>query len=94
MGKLSTTYSPESLLPSKTAARMPKRASQRERGMCGVESAVEPALAYHGGGHVVAVLVEEEAASVHVGAEEGAGDEGHRVITSAVEKRRTWGSSW
>jgi hypothetical protein len=41
-----------------------------------VEASVEPALGYHGG-HV-AVLVEEEAASVDIAAEEGAGCEGHR----------------
>src|ERR671916_32398 len=41
-----------------------------------VEPAVEPALGYHVG-HV-AVLVEKEAASIHVGAEEGGGCEGHR----------------
>jgi hypothetical protein len=33
IGKLSTTYSPEELLCLKTAARTPKSASQRERGM-------------------------------------------------------------
>ena len=51
----------------------------------GMKPAVEAALAYHLG-HV-ALLVEKEAASLDVGAEEGAGCEGHRHYFGGGQKR-------
>ncbi|MDP9381967.1 MAG: hypothetical protein M3Q29_17835 [Chloroflexota bacterium] len=62
-----------------------------ECGLDGVDAAVEATLAeylLH-----VAVLVEEQAGLVNVGAEEGRGHKGHSLITSAVDIP-TWRSSW